>query len=48
MLQIRNVSKVYGEGEARVVALNNVSLEVLLNQARKNMEIELAKDLFSE
>jgi putative ABC transport system ATP-binding protein len=28
MLEIRNVSKVYGEGEARVVALNNVSLEV--------------------
>ncbi len=28
MLEIRNVSKVYGEGETRVVALNNVSLEV--------------------
>jgi putative ABC transport system ATP-binding protein len=28
MLEIRNVSKVYGKGEARVVALNNVSLEV--------------------
>ena len=28
MLEIRNVSKIYGEGEARVVALNNVSLEV--------------------
>lgn len=28
MLEIRNVSKVYGGGEARVVALNNVSLEV--------------------
>jgi putative ABC transport system ATP-binding protein len=27
MLEIRNVSKVYGEGEARVVALDNVSLE---------------------
>jgi putative ABC transport system ATP-binding protein len=28
MLEIKNVSKVYGEGEARVVALNNISLEV--------------------
>jgi V/A-type H+-transporting ATPase subunit E len=26
---------------------NNVSFEVLLNQARKQLEIELAKDLFS-
>ncbi len=28
MLEIKNVSKIYGEGEARVVALNNISLEV--------------------
>ena len=28
MLEIRNVSKVYGEGETKTVALNNVSLEV--------------------
>lgn len=28
MLQIKNVSKVYGEGEARVVALNDVSFKV--------------------
>jgi putative ABC transport system ATP-binding protein len=28
MLEVKNVSKVYGEGEAKVVALNNVSLEV--------------------
>jgi len=28
MLEIRNVSKVYGKGETRTVALNNVSLEV--------------------
>jgi putative ABC transport system ATP-binding protein len=28
MLEIKNVSKVYGEGEARVVALNNVSLKI--------------------
>lgn len=28
MLQIKNVSKIYGEGEARVIALNNISLEV--------------------
>ena len=28
MLEIKNVSKIYGEGEAKVVALNNVSLQV--------------------
>jgi len=28
MLEVKNVSKVYGEGDAKVVALNNVSLEV--------------------
>ncbi len=28
MLEVKNASKVYGEGEARVVALNNVSLRV--------------------
>lgn len=28
MLEIKNVSKIYGEGEARVVALNNVSLKI--------------------
>ena len=28
MLEIKNVSKIYGEGEARVVALNNVSLNI--------------------
>ena len=28
MLEIRNVSKVYGEGDTRVTALNDVSLEV--------------------
>jgi putative ABC transport system ATP-binding protein len=28
MLEIRNVSKIYGEGTAKVVALNNVSLQV--------------------
>ena len=28
MLEIKNVSKVYGEGTTRVVALNNVSLQV--------------------
>ncbi len=28
MLEIKNVSKIYGEGEARVVALKNISLEV--------------------
>jgi putative ABC transport system ATP-binding protein len=28
MLEIRNVSKIYGEGTAKVVALDNVSLEV--------------------
>ncbi len=28
MLEVINVSKVYGEGDAKVVALNNVSLEV--------------------
>ncbi|MBA7563049.1 Macrolide export ATP-binding/permease protein MacB [subsurface metagenome] len=28
MLEIKNVSKIYGEGTARVVALNNVSLQV--------------------
>lgn len=28
MLEIKNVSKIYGEGETRVVALNNVSLEI--------------------
>ncbi len=28
MLQINNVSKIYGEGTTKVVALNNVSLEV--------------------
>lgn len=28
MLEIKNVSKIYGEGEARVSALDNVSLEV--------------------
>ena len=26
MLEVRNVSKIYGEGTAKVVALNNVSL----------------------
>jgi putative ABC transport system ATP-binding protein len=28
MLEIKNVSKIYGEGAAKVVALNNVSLQV--------------------
>jgi len=28
MLEIKNVSKIYGEGEAKVVALNKVSLQV--------------------
>jgi putative ABC transport system ATP-binding protein len=28
MLEIRNISKIYGEGTAKVVALNNVSLQV--------------------
>ncbi len=28
MLEIRNVSKIYGEGNTQVTALNNVSLEV--------------------
>ena len=28
MLEIKNISKIYGEGTARVVALNNVSLRV--------------------
>ena len=28
MLEIKNISKVYGEGEGKVIALNNVSLEV--------------------
>ena len=28
MLEIRNVSKIYGEGDTRVTALNDVSLEV--------------------
>ena len=28
MLEVRNASKIYGEGPSRVVALNNVSLEV--------------------
>lgn len=28
MLEIKNVSKIYGEGTARVIALNNVSLRV--------------------
>ena len=28
MLEIKNASKVYGKGEAKVIALNNVSLEV--------------------
>jgi len=28
MLEIKNVSKIYGEGKTRVVALNNVSLQV--------------------
>mgnify|MGYP001599680514 FL=1 len=28
MLEVKNASKVYGEGEAKVVALNNVSLQV--------------------
>jgi len=28
MLEIRNISKIYGEGTAKVVALDNVSLEV--------------------
>ena len=28
MLEIKNISKVYGEGTAKVVALNNVSLLV--------------------
>jgi putative ABC transport system ATP-binding protein len=28
MLEVKNVSKIYGEGEAKVVALDNVSLEV--------------------
>ena len=28
MLEVRNVSKVYGEGEARVIALNNIAMKV--------------------
>jgi len=28
MLEIRNISKIYGEGEARIVALNDVSLHI--------------------
>jgi len=28
MLEVKNVTKIYGEGEARVVALSDVSLEV--------------------
>jgi putative ABC transport system ATP-binding protein len=28
MLEIRNVSKIYGEGESKVIALNNISLKV--------------------
>ncbi len=28
MLEVRNVSKIYGDGNAKVVALNNVSLQV--------------------
>ncbi len=28
MLEVKNVSKVYGEGDAKVVALNNVSIQV--------------------
>jgi len=28
MLEIKNISKIYGEGPAKVVALNNVSLRV--------------------
>lgn len=28
MLKIENVSKIYGEGEIKTVAVNNVSLEI--------------------